>query len=96
MRTLLARAGAAVLRYRRRSDTVGLVFALVFFGWSTTPSLLPREWYLQGVATGICTATGYLLGLGVSRLVRRLGFHPEWSAEARYRGNVLLGFVTAV
>ncbi|MEU5694366.1 alpha/beta-hydrolase family protein [Actinosynnema sp. NPDC020468] len=90
------RIGAALLRYRRGADTVGLVFALVFFGWSTTPSLLPRAWYLQGVATGICTVTGYLLGVACSRLVRRLGFHPEWSALARYRGNVLLGFLAAV
>ncbi|CCH31233.1 alpha/beta-hydrolase family protein [Actinosynnema sp. NPDC047251] len=86
----------ALVRYRRSLSSVGLVFALVFFAWSMTPSLLPRAWYLQGVATGICTATGYLIGVGVARLVRRIGYHPDWSPLARYRGNVALGAVTCV
>ncbi|MEV0680087.1 alpha/beta-hydrolase family protein [Actinosynnema sp. NPDC050436] len=86
----------ALVRYRRSLSSVGLVFALVFFAWSMTPSLLPRAWYLQGVATGICAATGYLLGVGVARLVRRIGYHPDWSPLARYRGNVALGAVTCV
>ncbi|MEU4805575.1 alpha/beta-hydrolase family protein [Actinosynnema sp. NPDC023587] len=81
----------ALVRYRRSLSTVGLVFALVFFAWSMTPSLLPRAWYLQGVATGLCSATGYLIGVGVARLVRRIGYHPDWSPLARRRGDVALG-----
>ncbi|MFC6094347.1 alpha/beta hydrolase [Saccharothrix lopnurensis] len=71
-------------------SSVGLVFALVFFAWSMTPSLLPRPWYLQGVAAGICSATGYLAGVGVARFARALGLRPRWSEPTRRRGNALL------
>lgn len=87
---------SALQRYRRSLRSVGLVFALVFFGWSMTPSLLPRPWYLQGVATGICAASGYGFGVGLAWLTRRLGFHPRWSATTRRRGDLLLAAVSAV
>ncbi|MBW4722478.1 alpha/beta-hydrolase family protein [Saccharothrix sp. SC076] len=61
-----------------------------------TPSLLPRPWYLQGVATGICSATGYLVGLGVGRLARWLGVRPRWSRRARRRGDIAFAVVAAV
>ena len=48
------------------------------------------------MATGLCTATGYLLGLAVARLTRRLGFHPLWSVAARRRGNAALAVTAAV
>lgn len=86
----------ALVHYRRTFGSVGLVFALVFFAWSMTPSLLPRPWYLQGVATGLCTATGYLLGSAVARLTRRLGFRPGWSVAARRRGDAALAATAAV
>jgi uncharacterized membrane protein len=44
--------------YGRSFHPVGLAVALVFFTWSMSPSLLPRAWYLQGVAAGIGVATG--------------------------------------
>lgn len=72
------------------------MFALLFFAWSMTPSLLPRPWYLQGVAAGICSATGYLIGVGLVRLTRWLGFRPVWSERARWRGNVLFAVGTAI
>jgi hypothetical protein len=49
-------------RSRRRLDGVGLTFAVAFFCLSVTPSLLPRTWLVQGLVSGIVTATGYLAG----------------------------------
>jgi uncharacterized membrane protein len=40
----------------------GILGALVFFGFSLTPSLLPRSPLLQGLVTGVSVAAGYGLG----------------------------------
>jgi uncharacterized membrane protein len=40
----------------------GIVGALVFFGFSLTPSLLPRSPLLQGLVSGLSLAGGYGLG----------------------------------
>jgi uncharacterized membrane protein len=40
----------------------GVVGALVFFGFSLTPSLLPRSPLLQGLVSGISIAVGYGVG----------------------------------
>jgi uncharacterized membrane protein len=40
----------------------GVLGALVFFGFSLTPSLLPRSPLLQGLVTGVSIAAGYGLG----------------------------------
>ncbi|SDB85028.1 Uncharacterized membrane protein [Sanguibacter gelidistatuariae] len=69
---------------------VGSWFAVVFFTWSMTPSLLPRPWYLQAVATGICVALGYGVGTTVAAGLRKLGFSPDWSARARRWGWIAL------
>ncbi|MFD4461906.1 alpha/beta hydrolase [Nocardia sp. NPDC058480] len=40
----------------------GLVVATMFFGLSLTPSLLPRDWFFQGLVSGINATIGYGLG----------------------------------
>jgi uncharacterized membrane protein len=40
----------------------GILGALVFFGFSLTPSLLPRSPLLQGLVSGVSIAAGYGLG----------------------------------
>lgn len=82
--------------YARRLHPVGLATALVFFTWSMSPSLLPRVWYLQGVATGISVALGYGLGCAGAWLVRSCGVTPRWSARTRRVGWWLLGVAAAV
>ena len=57
---------------RIRLDYPGLVVAIWFFCLSLTPSLLPRPWYLQGVISGIVTATGYAVGRATSWTVRHV------------------------
>ncbi|MFX0573963.1 alpha/beta hydrolase [Nocardia nepalensis] len=41
---------------------VGLIVATVFFGWSLTPSLLPRDWLFEGLVSGINAVIGYGVG----------------------------------
>ncbi|MFD6856557.1 alpha/beta hydrolase [Rhodococcus sp. NPDC060090] len=81
--------------YRRAAHPVGLAVALFFFAQSMSPSLLPRVWYLQGVATGISIATGYGIGCLVAWILRRCGVRPQWTDTTRRRGWWLLA-VTAL
>lgn len=69
-----------------RLHPVGLTLALLFFVWSMSPSLLPRAWYLQGLATGISMAIGYGLGCTAAWVVRRCGVRPRWSERTRAIG----------
>lgn len=70
----------------RSLHPAGLAVALLFFAWSMTPSLLPRVWYLQAVATGISIATGYGLGCLIAWAVRTCGIRPTFSAKVRRIG----------
>lgn len=80
----------------RSLHPVGLAVALLFFAWSMTPSLLPRPWYLQGVATGISIAIGYGLGCAVAWVVRRCGVITPSSSRTRRIGWWALGVAAAV
>lgn len=51
---------------------VGLIVGGLFFAWSVTPSLLPRDWLFQGLISGINTALGYGVGCVLEWLFRKL------------------------
>lgn len=55
------RALHAVDRFFHPNYT-GLVVATMFYGWSMTPSLLPRDWFFQGLLSGINATIGYGVG----------------------------------
>ncbi|MDT5023799.1 MAG: hypothetical protein QOE61_225, partial [Micromonosporaceae bacterium] len=57
---------------RLRLNFGGLAGAVVCFCLSVTPSLLPRDWRLQGVSSGLLTAAGYGLGVSITWLTRAL------------------------
>ncbi|MFV8262536.1 alpha/beta hydrolase [Mycolicibacterium peregrinum] len=80
----------------RTLHPVGLAVALLFFAWSMSPSLLPRAWYLQGVATGISVGIGYGLGCATAWVVRRCGISPQWSPRTRRIGWWTLAGAAAV
>ncbi len=46
--------------------------AVTLFCLSLTPSLLPRDWLLQGIVSGVLTVIGYGIGALVGLAVRRL------------------------
>ncbi|WP_241387356.1 alpha/beta hydrolase [Rhodococcus sp. CH91] len=52
-------------------DFVGLVVALFFFAWSLSPSLIPREWYYQGLISGVTGIAGYGIGVLLAFPARR-------------------------
>ena len=39
-----------------------LSVGLVFFAAALTPSLIPREWLLEGVLAGLVAGIGYMVG----------------------------------
>lgn len=53
-------------------DFTGIAFGALFFCWSLTPSLLPRDWLFQGLIGGINAAIGYAVGVAVYWIVHRL------------------------
>jgi len=61
-----AAATAAVRPPAHPGRTAAILGAAWFFLASITPSLIPRGWYLQGVASGLSAAYGYGLGLVVA------------------------------
>lgn len=83
-------------RQVERLHPVALAFALVFFAVSMTPSLLPRAWYLQAVATGLSSVIGYGIGCLVVWVVRGCGVSPRFSARTRRLGWRTLGICAAV
>ncbi len=50
----------------------GLFFAAAYFLISTSPSLLPRTWYYQGLISGLCAGAGYGLGVVLAWVARRV------------------------
>ncbi|MGV9665507.1 alpha/beta hydrolase [Nocardia niigatensis] len=72
----------------------GLVVATLFFAWSVTPSLVPRDWLFQGLISGLNAAIGYGVGCLLQWLFRtwirpriKIATPPEW---ARYVIKVVI------
>ena len=59
---MAARLQSWSLRYYRSFSFVGLVTAALFFAASVTPSLLPRNFIVQGLLSGFALAVGYGVG----------------------------------
>lgn len=82
---------------------VGLVAGTVFFAWSVTPSLVPRDWLFQGLISGINAAIGYgagcLLEWGFRRWVRprlRVGGLPmRWRYVLKVAILIMCGLIAA-
>ncbi|MFF0814809.1 alpha/beta hydrolase [Rhodococcus sp. NPDC003318] len=52
-------------------DFTGIAFGALFFCWSLTPSLLPRDWLFQGLIGGITAAIGYAFGCALGWAAHR-------------------------
>ncbi|UFS95140.1 alpha/beta hydrolase [Nocardia huaxiensis] len=83
--------GRPVAAIVRRAEEIidlnhtGLVVATIFFAWSVTPSLLPRDWLFQGLISGINAALGYGVGCLLQWLFHKwirprlkIGTPPVW------------------
>lgn len=70
--------------------------ALAAFCLSMTPSLLPREWYLQGIASGISILIGYAVGATVSWLMSKFGFRFLYEPAHRRIAQRALALIAIV
>lgn len=75
--------GDRVITHLRSFHPVGLAVALLFFTWSLTPSLLPRMWYFQALATAVSIAMGYGVGVLAVWILRWAGV--TWTPSAQIR-----------
>lgn len=66
-------------------DFTGIAFGALFFCWSLTPSLLPRDWLFQGLIGGITAAFGYAVGCALGWAAHRywLSKLSWWPPPAR-------------
>lgn len=64
----------------RRPCLLGALLATLFYVQSLRPTLLARDWYLQGVVSGVALAFGYALGALLTRAVREV-----WARVVRAR-----------
>lgn len=72
LHTLLpARLEAAAVKFKIKTNFIGILMATSWFTAALTPSLVPRPWHLQGLAAGIALVVGYYIGTGLSALWRR-------------------------
>src|SRR5207237_1343601 len=56
-----------------RAHPAGFVLGTAFGLISLTPSLIPRDYLFQGLATGISGALGYAIGVAIAWLFGRTG-----------------------
>jgi uncharacterized membrane protein len=82
----------------RRPSPAGLVVAFVSFGFSLTPSLVPRDPPYQAVVSALSTISGYALGATVGAVLRRIGLDFEWRLSRVWRlvvaGAALVAMLT--
>ncbi|WEX09051.1 alpha/beta-hydrolase family protein [Chelativorans sp. AA-79] len=59
-------------RRHLRLSVLPLMLGLVFFAASLTPSLIPRNWIVQGLLGGVVMALGYMIGRFILTLWRQM------------------------
>lgn len=66
-----------------RVDALGLTLAVATGSVAMTPSLIPRTWLVQGLASGLSAAVGYAVGTFAWFLLRRTRHGRRLVARAR-------------
>ena len=79
----------------RELSYTGILFALLFFAMSLTPSLLPRTWLFQGIASGLSLISGYAVGC-MCVFVWRLMHLPELKDTGLRIAKGITGFGVTV
>ncbi|MCX7560569.1 alpha/beta-hydrolase family protein [Sulfitobacter sp. F26204] len=72
-----------------------LCLGLVFLAASLTPSLIPRDWLVQGILGGIVMALGYLIGRTCISIWRLLEL-PEFHGRIAFITRVIACVPTAI
>ncbi len=68
-----------------RVDALGLTLAVAAGSLAMTPSLIPRTWFVQGLASGLSAAVGYGAGTLAWFLLRRTHHGLRFVAHVRAR-----------
>ncbi|MFC0675330.1 alpha/beta hydrolase [Brachybacterium hainanense] len=87
----------------RALDSGGFLGASIASWVATSPSLLPRTWWMWAVNIGLSQMYGYASGVVVSRAIQhtaealgvRVGIIPELRSRARWLGGAALVGITA-
>lgn len=80
------------MAWLRALSTVGLLLGTLFFAFSLTPSLVPRDFVVQGVISGLSFVAGYSLGFAAHWVWDYLGL-PNPTA---WLDRIIKGIATAV
>ncbi|WP_182866498.1 alpha/beta hydrolase [Rhodopirellula sp. JC639] len=75
---------------------VGLIVATLFFAASLTPSLLPRNYWVQGILSGFSLAIGYGVGIAVLTLYRFFELREPTGKTQRIAKRVTVALVAVV
>jgi uncharacterized membrane protein len=78
-----------------RISILALFVGCLFFAASLTPSLIPRDWVLQGGLGGMVAALGYMLGRFCLLLYRQMEL-PLLRGRPAMIGHVLIGLPVAL
>jgi uncharacterized membrane protein len=78
------------VRYVPRAHPAGVVLGTAFGLISLTPSLIPRDYLFQGLATGVSGALGYALGVAVAWLLGRTARWTDLTDRVRQAQPVWL------
>ncbi len=80
----LARLRDSISHWTKQLSTTGVVFAVLLWCGSYAPSLLPRDWTMQAVVSGLCIIGGYAFGATVGGFMRWLGFTTPWNSTVTW------------
>ena len=85
------------MRYLNRTSlyALPLFLGLLFLAASLTPTLIPRDWLVQGVIGGLVMALGYLIGRFFVSLWRLLEL-PEPDGRTRRVAYLVVSFPVAI
>ena len=75
---------------------VGLVVATLFFAASVTPSLLPRNYLVQGLLSGFSIAIGYSVGIGLLLIYQFLELREPTGKTQKICKHVIVAVVALV
>ncbi len=81
-------------RYITGLNTSGIVFGVLFAWASMTPSLIPRDWIVQGAFTGLALISGYGVGIIIGWVLELIGITELVTPLIRRIMRWIIGFCT--
>lgn len=83
-------------RVFRRVSAAGMALGALWLVAASTPSLLPRPWWLQGVVAAVSAECGYIVGFLLGAVVKAAARWLRLEASVDRRRGLILGWVLLV